>query len=394
MPWKESHRVNQRMHFVSRLEAGERMVDLCREFQVSRKTGYKILERYKRLGPIGFNDLSKRPVRHPKQTPDEIRKLILKAKQDHMSWGARKLHEWLKRKHIGVHIPSHSVISNILNREGLIKHRNHRRTHKHEGTALHLQSHAPNEVWCADFKGQFRMGNRNYCYPLTITDHSSRYLLCCEALENVRTEGVIPVFTQVFKEKGIPGAILSDNGPPFGCVGLFGLSQLSVWWMRLGIKIHRIQPGHPEQNGRHERMHLTLKQDTTRPPGANLLQQQERFDEFRSLFNEQRPHEALQMNCPAEFYRPSQTRYPAELTSPIYPLHDFVKTTTEEGRIRLKKLKNFDFYLGKAFAGQQIGFREEESGIWVVTFMDYDLGFYSQIEKKFEPFKTLVPIGA
>lgn len=381
------------MHFVTRLEAGERMVDLCHEFKISRKTGYKFWDRFRRLGPQGLYDDSRRPYQHPKQTRAEIQKLILDLKQSRPTWGSRKLHEWLKKRNPTIQIPCHSVIYSILDRNGLVKRRNHRRTHRSEGTHITSHTQAPNELWCADFKGQFRMGNRNYCYPLTITDHLSRYLLKCESLENTRGQPVKSVFADTFEEFGLPDAILTDNGPPFGCVGMFGLSELSLWWMRLGIQIQRIKPGHPEQNGRHERMHLTLKQATTRPAGLNLLQQQERFDEFRKDFNEQRPHEALQMRCPGELYRPSSRLYPKNLNEPEYPLHDMARKVQPCGRVVISLKKKHYFILGGAFRGQRVGLREEDTGLWRVSFLNFDLGFFDEFDRVFKPFERLQPTG-
>ncbi|MEQ1875657.1 MAG: IS481 family transposase [Bdellovibrionia bacterium] len=383
--------MNERMHFVTRLEAGDRMTDLCREYGISRKTGYKFWERYRKLGPKGLFDESKKPFRHPQQISEEAKKLVLDLKREKPTWGPRKIFEQLSRRHPGVRIPSRPTIYLLLDRNGLVKKRGHRRTLKASGTRITLAL-APNELWCADFKGEFRLGNREYCYPLTITDHFSRYLLGVEALENTKALPAHGVFESVFRQYGLPKAILSDNGSPFGSVGLFGWSRLSLWLMRLGIEIQRIEPGHPEQNGRHERMHLTLKQETTRPSGQTILQQQEKFDKFRDDFNTDRPHEGLGMKYPAQIYSASPRPFPEELSIPEYPLHDLTKTVLAGGFIQIGRFRGKveRFHLGQAFIGQRVGLREEESGLWRVSFLKYDLGFYDSDKKRFQPFECPV----
>lgn len=248
---------------------------------------------------------------------------------------------------------------------------------------------SPNDLWCADFKGEFQLGDRRYCYPLTVTDHASRYLLLCEALESTREELALRAFERLFRERGLPRAIRSDNGVPFASPhGLFQLSRLSVWWLRLGIAIERIRPGHPQQNGRHERMHLTLKQEATRPAGANLFQQQARFDHFVEEFNGERPHEALAMKCPGEVYLASCRPY-AGLAEPYYPFHDRTVMVTSCGRLCLYRKK---INLTKSLAGQAVGIREVDSGIWLVSFMDYDLGYIDLEERTLQPLEN--PFGA
>lgn len=240
----------------------------------------------------------------------------------------------------------------------------------------------PNALWCADFKGEFKLGNRRYCYPLTVTDHASRFVLMCEALETTRQNGVFTAFEQLFAERGLPRAIRTDNGVPFaGPNALFNLSKLSVWWLRLGIDIERIQPGHPQQNGRHERMHLTLKKEATQPPAMNCLQQQARFDDFVSEFNTERPHEALAMKCPADVYTPSQ--HPYEGLPPLdYPFHDRDVLVTSCGRICMHRKK---INVSTALAGQRLGIKEVDEGIWLVSFMHYDLGYIDLEQRTLQP---------
>ncbi|MER9268750.1 integrase core domain-containing protein, partial [Mesorhizobium sp. M0410] len=297
MPWRECSVMEERLRFVARLLDGEGMSAVCREFGISRKTGYKIFNRYRQEGLEALCDRSRRPVRYANQLPEQIERLIVESKRDKPHWGARKIRELLIRKLAGdVRIPAKSTVHAVLDRHGLVSQaRKRNRANKAMGTPL-SQAAVPNDLWCADFKGEFKLGNGRYCYPLTVTDQASRYLLLAEALEATREAPVIEAFVRLFRERGLPLAIRSDNGVPFASPnGLYNLSKLSVWWLRLGIAIERIKPGNPQQNGRHERMHRTLKQETTRPPGMNALQQQARFDAFISEFNEERPHEALAM---------------------------------------------------------------------------------------------------
>jgi len=378
MPWRECSVMEERLRFVARLLDGEGMSDVCRGFGISRKTGYKIWGRYKEEGAYALCDRSRRPVRYANQLPEQVERLIVDCKREKPHWGARKIRELLVRKLAGdVRIPAKSTVHAVLDRHGLVKRARQRRRGKAEGTPL-SEAVAPNDLWCADFKGEFKLGNGRYCYPLTVTDQASRYLLLCEALESTKEEPVIKAFVRLFKDRGLPTAIRSDNGLPFASPnGLYNLSKLSVWWLRLGINIERIKPGHPQQNGRHERMHLTLKKETTRPPGMNALQQQDRFDAFVSEFNEERPHEALDMKMPAEVYAPSSRPY-AGLPEVEYPFHDKDILVTACGRICMMRKK---INISTALAGQRLGVKEVDDGIWLVSFMRYDLG-YIDLEQK------------
>jgi putative transposase len=300
--------MDERLRFIARLLDGEQMAGLCREFGISRKTGYKILTRYNDVGLEGLTDRSRRPYRHANQLPVQIETLIVRCKQDKPSWGAPKIRERLARLYPDVHTPAISTVHAVLDRHGLVKRRTRRRN-KAEGTTLSRPAQ-PNELWCADYKGEFMLADRQYCYPLTITDFASRYLIACEALHTTTEAYAFAVFESAFKEFGLPLAIRTDNGVPFASPNaLFNLSKLSVWWLRLGIAIERIKPGHPQQNGRHERMHLTLKLETTKPAAGNFLQQQAKFDDFIDCYNNERPHQALNMQCPAQLYRPSPRQY-------------------------------------------------------------------------------------
>jgi transposase InsO family protein len=372
MPWKECSVMDARVRFVGRLLDGEPMSEVCREFGISRKTGYKIFNRYKDEGLEALCDRSRRPVRYANQLPDPIERMIVAAKQGKPHWGARKIRELLVKKLAGdVRIPARSTVHAVLDRHGLVVHARQRRRCKAEGTHL-SQAVQPNDLWSADFKGEFKLGNGRYCYPLTVSDQASRFILACEALESTREMPVIEAFVRLFKEHGLPAAIRSDNGLPFASPnGLYNLSRLSVFWLRLGIAIERIQPGHPNQNGRHERMHRTLKAETTRPAGANILQQQARFDAFIKEFNTERPHEALDMKAPAHLYAPSSRAYEG-LPELDYPFHDRDILVTNCGRICMHKKK---INISHVLAGQKLGIKEVDDGIWLVSFMRYDLGY-------------------
>jgi putative transposase len=381
--------MDERLKFVARLLDGEKMAVLCREFDISRKTGYKIYARYKDCGVEGLTDRSRRPYRHARQLPFQIEKAIIQLKQEHPSWGAPKIRERLRRNHSEIHCPAISTVHAILDRNGLVTRRRRRR-YRAEGTAL-SRPHTPNDLWCADYKGEFMLADRRYCYPLTITDFASRYLLACEGLSTTNTMFAYSVFERAFKDFGLPRAIRTDNGSPFASANsLFGLTKLSVWWLRLGIDIERIKPGHPEQNGRHERMHLTLKKEATKPAAKNFLQQQAKFDRFMHTFNEERPHQALNMRCPAELYRTSPRLYRG-LPELEYPFHDRTITVTRCGRICMGPLK---INLSQAFAGQRVGVKQVADQIWLVSFMTYDLGFFNpetcRIESAENPFVAKV----
>jgi putative transposase len=372
---------------VARLLEGEKMAPLCREFDISRPTGYKIFERYKDCGLSGLTDRSRRPYRHANQLPFQIEWRIIELKKERPSWGAPKIREKLRRLYPEVQCPAISTVHAVLDRHELVKRRRRRR-YKAEGTPL-SRPLEPNDLWCADYKGEFMLADKRYCYPLTVTDSASRYLLGCEALTTTKGLFARQVFEGIFREFGLPRAIRTDNGVPFASPNaLFGLSRLSVWWLRLGIAIERIKPGCPQQNGRHERMHLTLKQEATKPACANFLQQQGRFDRFVDIYNNDRPHQALDMRYPAECYIQSPRRY-AGLPELDYPFHDKTITVTNCGRICYNWQKiNFSI----VFAGQKVGIKQIDDHVWLVSFMHYDIGFFDDETCRLEPAPN--PFGA
>ena len=373
MPWKECKPMDERLKFIGRLLEGAKMAPLCREFGISRVTGYKIYNRYKESGLEGLYDRSKAPYRQANKLPFQVERTILGIKKDHPTWGAPKIRDKLIRQYPMIPPPAVSTIHAALDRNGLVKRRKRKRT-KARGTAL-IGADAPNGLWCADYKGEFMLGSKRYCYPLTISDYRSRYLLACEGLESTKAKYAFTVFERAFKEFGLPQAIRTDNGSPFAApCALFGLSRLSVWWLRLGIQVQRIKPGNPQQNGRHERIHLTLKKEATKPAGFNFLQQQERFDAFMDVYNHRRPHQALGGAYPGDVYTPSVREYqPPE--DPQYPYHDRTVRVTQCGRICLGSRK---INCSVVFAGQLLGIREVADQVWQVSFMEYDLGYFDQ----------------
>lgn len=382
MPWKEIHVLDERMKFVGRLLSGEKMAPLCREFGISRVTGHKVWKRYQEQGTSGLKNQSRSPNHHPNQVPYAVEQLIVRLKKEKAQWGAPKIRELIGRRYPNVKLPAISTVHCVLDRHGLVRHKKRRK--KFTAVAGYLSTpQQPNDLWCTDFKGQFLMKNDDYCFPLTIMDFQSRYVLGCEALRSTEEDPCYRVFVEVFQEHGLPGAIRSDNGVPFASGNsLWGLTKLSVWWIRLGIKIERIEPGHPQQNGRHERMHRTLKAEATQPAGSNLLQQQERFDEFRKEYNHERPHQALDMKCPSDLYERSSRKYEG-LPEVTYPGYEKTLLLSNCGRICMNR--GMKIHVSKAFANQPVGLDRVDDHVWEVSFMEYDLGFIDDLSRKFAP---------
>jgi len=379
--------MDERLRFVARLLEGEKMAPLCAEFGISRKTGYKIFDRYKATGTEAFSDRSRRPYRQANRLPMPVEATIVRLKRAYPEWGAPKIREKLSQQIVVTHLPAVSTVHAVLDRYGLVQRRRRRRS-RAAGTPL-SQPTAANALWCADYKGEFMLGNRRYCYPLTITDFATRYLLACEALSSTRAPLAFTVFERAFKDFGVPEAMRTDNGLPFAApTALYRLSKLAVWWLRLGIRIERIEPGKPQQNGRHERMHLTLKREATKPAGDNLLQQQARFDTFLTRYNEERPHAALAMKTPAELYARSPRVYRG-LPDLTYPFHDVTITVTNCGRICFRGRK---VNLSHALAGQTVGVTQVGERVWLVSFMEYDLGYFDDETIRVEPIDN--PFGA
>ena len=367
MPWNQTNPMDQRTRFALAYQDGlYTMTELCQRFGVSRKTGYKWLNRYHEQGLDGLKEQSRAPKHCPHKTPKAVEDLLLETRRKHPRWGPRKLLDYLRPRHADLRLPAASTVGALLKRQGLIEGKRRRRKPRHPGAAPLVTTEA-NQVWGADFKGEFRMQNGVYCYPLTITDAHSRYLLACQGLPSTKQNGVFEVFEGLFKEMGLPWAIRTDNGNPFATQALCGLSRLNVWWIKLGISHQRIEPGQPQQNGRHERMHRTLKAETTRPPEHEMTAQQQRFDGFRAAFNQERAHEALGGAVPASVYAPSERVMPQELPAPNYPGHYEVRWVSKAGTFRFKHRQLF---ISQALRHEWIGLEEVADGVWSVYFYD------------------------
>lgn len=381
MPWKESSPMDQKTQFIADyLRHTLCFAELCALYHVSRKTGYKWASRYEESGASGLADRSRRPHSSPHQTPAELIAAIVEARGHHPTWGAKKLLAHLTRRDPGRPWPSRSVCCSILSRHGLIKQPRRRRPPGHPGKPSTLIT-APNEVWSADFKGQFKTRDGRYCYPLTVTDNFSRFLLSCRALTSVCVADSQVVFRTLFREFGLPSRIRTDNGVPFATVSLARLSRLSAWWVRLGVLPEFIEPGCPQQNGRHERMHRTLKAETTRPPASGLRSQQRSFDRFRREYNEERPHEALEMQTPSSLYSPSPRPFPERLPRLEYPAHYEKRYVSHNGGIRWN---SGWINVSITCAGEYVGLEEIDDGRWDVYFGPLKLGRLLEREMRIE----------
>lgn len=364
MPWKETSVMEERIKFVADYLSGEyTRVELARLYGISRPTVYKWIARFEAEGVEGLKDQSRAPQHHPNAVAEEMETRIVKAREAHPKWGAKKLLPWLKKKYPEqADWPAQSTIGEVLKRHGLVHaRRRKRRAYPSEGPLR--KSEEANAVWCADFKGWFRTRDGKKCTPLTLTDAYSRYLLRCQGLEPTGLDHVKPLFEAAFREYGLPEVIRTDNGAPFASTGLLGLSPLSIWWMKLGIVPERIQPGKPQQNGSHERMHRTLKEETLCPPASTLRVQQRVFDRFQEEYNEQRPHEALGQVPPASMYTASPRPYPVRVPEFQYPEGMWVRKVEERGQISIWSHR---WFLSEVLAGEFIGIEETEGDQWNV----------------------------
>jgi putative transposase len=381
MPWPEVCPMDARMRFVAAVRAGEdSMTALCEEYGVSRRIGYKWLARYAAEGPRGLQERRPGPRRVPWAISQAQAEAIVGLRRQRPSWGPKKLRAKLLARAPEQHWPALSTIGDLLQREGLSPRRKRRRraTPTPGGVPPIL---APNDVWCIDFKGWFRTGDGAQCYPLTVTDAFSRYLLCCRTT-SPDYAGCRREFERLFRECCLPQVILSDNGPPFASLAAGGLSRLSVWWIKLGSTPVRIVPGKPQQNGRHERMHKTLKAETAQPPAATLAAQQRRFDHFRAEFNHERPHEALGQVVPATVYTPSPRPYPARLADPAYARDFELRRVRSNGEI---KWQGELIFIAQPLAGEVIGLRENDDGDAEAYFGPVQLGTIDGVALKFAP---------
>ena len=358
--------MDERLQFIQDAQSDRfTMAELCARYGISRRIGYKWLSRFAEEGKRGLANRTRAPHTCPHKMRPIVAELLCDFRRAHPDWGARKLLKVLRGRHPKIEDwPAASTTADLLARRGLVQRRRRRRAPQHPGVVPCAAS-APNDLWTADFKGQFRTANGVYCYPLTIADQCSRFLLTCHGLLSTETLTAKPIFEQAFREYGVPLAIRTDNGVPFATQALHGLSYLNVWWMRLGIVHQRIHPGQPQENGAHERMHRSMKRRAIKPVQRTCAEQQGRFDAFRLEYNTERPHEALAMETPASMYTPSSRDYPNRLPKIEYPLHFQVKKVTDAGTVRFQRKL---LYLANSLVEQEIGFEETDDGVWAIYF--------------------------
>jgi putative transposase len=383
MPWQELLPVNLRMHFVTDWETGcWTMSELCADYQISRKTGYKWLARHTTSGPAGLHDRSSRPHQSPQATDPALVAALLAIRHKHPRWGAKKLLAVARRQDGDAAWPSRSTVCDLLKARGLVVPRRRRDRPQLAASSPLAPIRTVNEVWTTDFKGHFRTGDGVYCYPLTLRDGFSRFVLRCDALPGPTYAATRPRFERAFAEYGLPERIRSDNGGPFASTGLARLSRLSVWWMRLGIIPERIALGHPEQNGSHEQFHAVLKADTARPPAAHARAQQRRFDRFRAEYNDERPHEALHDAVPASGYQRSPRPLPRQLPALEYPGHFEVRRVSTIGQV---SWGGAPLFISEALAHAHIAFEEVDDGLWTIRFASVALGRLDDRSRRIHP---------
>jgi transposase InsO family protein len=365
LPWNDTSSESEQIRFIKRWHEGRvTFAQVCSQFGISRKTGYKRLRRFESQGWDGVGDLSSAPHRHPNKTPQAISERLILERHRYPTWGPKKLVARLRALEPEVAWPAPSTVGGILDREGLVRRRRRRR-HTAPWSTPFASADEPNDVWCIDFKGWFHTGDGVRIDPLTLQDAASRYLLVCQDLPRPRAPYARQVLERAFREYGLPGAIRSDNGPPFASVGLGSLSALAVWWVKLGIIPERIEPAHPEQNGRLERFHRTLKAETATPPQKTRRKQQGAFDTFRKSYNEERPHEALGQLPPASKYRPSTRSYPSRVCAPDYEVGVTIRRVRTNGEI---KWKGYTIYLSESLSGEPVGLVQQDERSWTIQF--------------------------
>ena len=380
MPWKKTDQLSEQQKFIVAWqgEAFTPFSELCRRFGISRKTGYKRVSRFNEFGLRGIGDLSSAAWSHPNQTSAEVVEMLVRAKRTHMLLGPKKLLVLLAGAHPEFEFPAASTASNILKANGLVIPR--RRSRKSAPWAEPFaDARRPNDTWCADFKGWFLTGDKVRCNPLTISDAASRYLVNCTGLLRPNYEEVRPIFELAFREFGLPLAMRTDNGPPFSTTSLGGLSRLAVYWIKLGIIPERIRPGHPEENGRHERMHRTLGEAVASPPKASMGAQQGAFDWFTEFYNEVRPHEALGQKTPGSVYYRSERNYPARIDEPEYQNGVVVRRVRTNGEIKWKGGKVF---LSGALTGEPVGIRQISEQLWAIYYGPLEIGLLDESTMK------------
>jgi len=355
--------------------------DLCKDFQISRKTGYKWVARYLTEGFHGLEDQSRAPRNHPNQLSEEIESLILQAKRERAHWGPKKIIEWLTQEHSHIAWPACSTAGDLLKRNGLVQPRKKRIRTPAYTQPFELCT-APNDVWSIDYKGNFILGDGKGCYPLTLTDNYSRYLLACDAFSSISGQDVRKTLIRLFREYGLPKAIKSDNGSPFASRGLAGLSRLSVWWIKLGIIPERIKPGAPQENGRHERMHLTMKQEVATPPKETIILQQRALDAFQNEFNHDRPHEGIESQRPAWIYTQSPRAYPEQLKQIEYDSNVTTRKIRTNGTM---KWDGKEIFISETLIGERIGLTPITDEDWKVQFSNLTIGLFNEKLLKVKP---------
>ena len=382
MPWKENDIVKLRKQFINEYlgKNYSSFSDLCFCYGISRPTGYKWRDRFMKGGTDNLIDKSRAPLNINNKTPDDICQLIIEKKLSHAYWGPKKVLDNLRKHDPSLALPADSTAGEILKRAGLVKKRRKRWSVPANEQAF-SETQKNNQVWGVDYKGQFKLGNKKMCYPLTITDNHSRYLLRCQALQSTCHDDAKKWIEQTFREHGLPDAIRSDNGTPFASIAAGGISRLSMWWIQLGIRPERIRPGHPQQNGRHERMHKTLKAETTKPAAYNEASQQKYFDDFLHEFNHERSHEALDRKCPDEVYQPSTRSYPEMIPPIFYDDGLQIRTVKRGGEI---KWRNKHIYISQVLSHEQISLEEIDNDVWEVRYGFYKLGIIRGKELKLE----------
>jgi transposase InsO family protein len=390
MPWRETSPMEQRLDFI-REYATElfTMTELATQYGISRKTGYKWLAQYESQGAVGLHDRSRRPHHSPQATDRDVVDAVIALRRRHPRWGAKKLLAVAARRYGALEWPSRSTVCTLLKQHGLVAPRRRRARSPQAPPSRPSPITAANEVWTTDFKGEFRTGDGVYCYPLTLRDGFSRFVLRCDALLG-RTSEARRRFARAFADYGLPERIRSDNGGPFASPGLGGVSQLNVWWMRLGIVPERIAPGHPEQNGSHEQFHAVLKAETARPPAPNSTAQQQRFRRFIREYNEERPHEAVQDQPPASRYAPSRRSLPTRLPPLDYPGHMEVRLVSSTGCL---SWKSAPLFIATALAGQYVAFEEVDEGLWTLWFATVALARYDDRQRSLHPIASQYSAG-
>jgi len=370
MPWRQTCPMDEKIKFIAAVKGGtDSFAEICRQFGISRKSGYTLMQRYAQHGEQGLKARTSAPHRHPNALDEATAHALLELKRRYPRFGPGKV---LDRLVLDGHprevLPAVSTVGELFKRNGLVRARRMRAKAPRSAPLGHAS--APNSVWSIDFKGQFVLGDGRWCYPLTLTDNASRYLLVCRGMHRPTERGVWPHLELAFRHYGLPRAIRSDNGSPFASTGLGGLTKLSVWWLKLGIVLERIAPGQPQQNGRHERMHRTLGEENELPK-HDLAAQQRRFDWFQRFYNEERPHQSLEGLSPSHCYQPALRSYPARVPQPEYPVGFSVRRVRSNGQI---KWEGSQIFVAEALVGEPIGLRQLDEHCWQVWFCTLKLG--------------------